>query len=156
MSLLAAVGMCACGAGYRSVSVAKFRKLISDAEVQLLDVRTESEYEEGHMDGALLADVKRDDFMDVAKSRLDKRRPVAVYCRSGRRSLTACGLLSAEGFTVYNLKTGILGWQDAGLPVVKPDPIENELTKSPVVRPNPKAATSGCGSTENHATGGGL
>lgn len=117
ISLLAVLGICA---GYRSVSVAKFQKLISGPDVQLLDVRTAEEFAEGHIEGALLADVKRDDFMDVAQAQLDKHRPVAVYCRSGRRSLTACELLSAEGYTLYNLKTGIIGWQDAGLPVVKP------------------------------------
>lgn len=124
MSLLAVLGLCACGVGYRSISVLKFQKLISDAEVQLLDVRTETEFAEGHIEGALLADVKRDDFIDVAQAQLDKQRPVAVYCRSGRRSLTACDLLSAAGFTVYNLKTGIIGWQEAGLPVVNQHPTE--------------------------------
>lgn len=122
ISLLAVLGLCAGGAGYRSISVSKFQKLISDPDVQLLDVRTAEEFAEGHIEGALLADVKRADFMDVAQAQLDKQRSVAVYCRSGRRSLTACELLSAEGYTLYNLKTGIIGWQDAGLPVVKPAP----------------------------------
>jgi rhodanese-related sulfurtransferase len=47
-------------------------------------------------------------------------RPVSVYCRSGNQSLSACGKLRKQGFEkVYNLKGGVLGWQQADLPVSK-------------------------------------
>lgn len=122
MSLLSLLGLASCATAYRSVSAQKFAGILGD-DMQLLDVRTAEEYAAGHIEGSLLADVKMDNFREVALSKLSKDSPVAVYCRSGRRSLTACGILREEGFRVYNLKTGILGWQEAGLPVVKDEPV---------------------------------
>ncbi len=50
---------------------------------------------------------------------LDTQRPVAVYCRSGRRSARAASLLSSQGLAVTNLDGGVLAWQDAGKALVK-------------------------------------
>ena len=105
----------------KSLPAPKFSNLIQ-GDVQILDARTAEEYAEGHIEGAVLADVKMDNFLEVAQSKLSKDSPVAVYCRSGRRSLTACDILSKDGYKVYNLKTGIIGWQEAGLPIVKDEP----------------------------------
>lgn len=121
MSLLSLLGLASCNAAFRSLSAEKFSDTIATG-VQILDVRTAEEYAEGHIEGALQADVKMDNFRDVALSKLTKGSPVAVYCRSGRRSLIACEILSKEGFKVFNLKTGIIGWQEAGLPVSKDEP----------------------------------
>ena len=122
MSILSLFGLASCSAAYKSLSAAKFSNLIQ-GDTQVLDARTAEEHAEGHIEGAILADVKMDNFKEVAVSKLSKDSPVAVYCRSGRRSLTACDILSKEGYKVYNLKTGILGWQEAGLPVVKDEPV---------------------------------
>ncbi|MDE5976124.1 MAG: rhodanese-like domain-containing protein, partial [Muribaculaceae bacterium] len=51
--------------------------------------------------------------------RLDKSKPVAVYCRSGKRSADAANLLSSEGFKVTNLLGGILAWEDDKKPIEK-------------------------------------
>ena len=104
---------------YDNMDVEAFAVFVADPQVQLLDVRTEAEYYEGHIDGAALADVKRDDFLAVAEAGLDKERPVAVYCRSGRRAATAAERLAAEGYRVTNLKGGIMAWTAKGLPVGK-------------------------------------
>ena len=104
---------------YDNMDVETFAAFVADPQVQLLDVRTEAEYAEGHIDGAVLADVKRDDFLAVAEVGLDKERPVAVYCRSGKRSAKAAELLTAEGYRVTNLKGGIMAWTAKGLPVGK-------------------------------------
>lgn len=122
LSILSLLGLSSCSAAYKSLSAAKFSELIR-GDVQILDARTAGEYAEGHIGGAVLADVTMDNFREVAVSKLSKDSPVAVYCRSGRRSLTACDILSKEGYSVYNLKTGIIGWQEAGLPVVKDEPV---------------------------------
>ena len=50
---------------------------------------------------------------------LDKQRPVAIYCRSGRRSARAASLLTEQGYTVTNLGGGVMAWQDAGKSLVK-------------------------------------
>lgn len=83
----------------------------------LLDVRTPDEYKEAHLPGAVNIDWNDEGFMDkVAK--LDKNKPVFVYCRSGHRSGLAAQALKSAGFDeVFNLDGGIMAWQKAGLRV---------------------------------------
>lgn len=88
--------------------------LRKDPLVQLLDVRTEAEYVEGHIKGAVLIDVKRDDFVENAELLLDKQKPVAVYCKGGVRSRRAAEMLVFRGFRVYNLDKGYVQWQKDG------------------------------------------
>lgn len=104
---------------FRSVSAEEFAEIIKDTAVARLDVRTAGEYAEGHIDGAVLADVLQDDFLDKAKSQLPAGRTVALYCRSGRRSKKAAALLAGEGYDVVELDTGWLGWTAAGFDVEK-------------------------------------
>ena len=117
--LLALLGLnTACGQQpYTDMNVEEFDNLIAQPDVQLLDVRSQTEYDEGHIDGAFLADVKLDGFVEKACGMLDTARTVAVYCRSGRRSASAAKLLAAHGYKVVNLKGGILAWQSQGMPV---------------------------------------
>ena len=61
---------------------ATFKKTIQSKKVQLLDVRTPAEFSAGNITGAKNMDVKNDEFKTMA-SKLDKKHPVAVYCRSG-------------------------------------------------------------------------
>lgn len=119
--LLAMLGLTtACGQkNYEDMDVAEFATLIADTNVVVLDVRTASEYAEGHLDSAVNIDVKEGDFLQKAKATLPTDRTIAVYCRSGRRSANACGQLSAEGFRVVNLKGGIMAWTGQNRPVVK-------------------------------------
>ena len=93
-------------AGY----VDEFKKVITQENVQLLDVRTEQEFNEGHIANALNVDVKQDNFMEQAKEVLNSEKVIAVYCRSGRRSADAAARLSKEGFQVIDLKGGIIAW----------------------------------------------
>lgn len=104
---------------YANVGVDEFQSLIADPVVQLLDVRTRDEYDEGHIAGALLVDVNDSNFVDSCKAQLDVSRPVALYCRSGRRSARAASLLTAQGYKVTNLAGGVMSWQDAGKTLVK-------------------------------------
>lgn len=104
---------------FSNVSVDEFQTLIADASVQLLDVRSQEEYDEGHIAGAKLVDVNDTAFVDKAMAVLDKQRHVAVYCRSGRRSARAALLLCEQGYRVTNLGGGVIAWQDAGKTLVK-------------------------------------
>lgn len=94
-----------------TVGVEQFAELMTRKDVRLVDVRTPKEYAEGHLEGSENIDVKATDFAERIK---DIKGTVAVYCRSGKRSLTAAGQLSTNGCTVYNLDGGILAWQKAG------------------------------------------
>lgn len=96
---------------FENANVDEFAKLISRHDVQILDVRTAEEYAEGHIEGAVNIDVKESTFIQLAKEQLTRDMEVAVYCRSGRRSAMAAGMLAAEGFKATNLTGGILEWQ---------------------------------------------
>lgn len=104
---------------FANVNVEEFQTLIADPNVQLLDVRTPEEFDEGHIAGATLIDVNDSTFIEKAVVALDKQRPVAVYCRSGRRSVRAANLLVGQGYTVTNLNGGVMAWLDAGKTLIK-------------------------------------
>lgn len=104
---------------YSNVGVSEFEKLISKSDVQILDTRTTTEYEEGHIAGALLLNVNSPSFKEDALKTLDPEKTVAVYCRSGRRSRLAADVLSKEGYKVVNLDGGIISWNQEDKPIVK-------------------------------------
>lgn len=93
-----------------SVSVEEFAAEIGREGVQLVDVRTAEEYAAGSIDGSINIDVNSGHFGADADSLLDKKRTVAVYCRSGRRSKKAAEILSMMGFDVVELDKGYKGW----------------------------------------------
>lgn len=122
MSLMACImTLLGCNAqkNYISVGVEEFGQIIADPAIVLLDVRTAEEYAEGHIALAMNIDVKRPEFEPMATAALDKSKTIAVYCRSGNRSKKACDILTANGYTVVELATGIMGWQGAGKPVTR-------------------------------------
>ena len=116
--LALAAGFCGCRAQqFTNIDADAFAQLITKADVQLVDVRTPAEFQQGHLVDALLIDFKAADFDALCAEKLDKSRPVAVYCRSGKRSAAAAQRLVAVGFTVYNLQGGILEWIGSGKPL---------------------------------------
>ncbi len=101
----------------RNISVNDFEKGIKQKNIQVLDVRTPSEYESGHLKNAILADwMNQADFTKKAQS-LDKSKPVYTYCLVGGRSAEAAKWLIKNGYTVHNLEGGISAWKKAGKPV---------------------------------------
>ncbi len=99
----------------RSIPVDEFeKKLSSVANVQLIDVRTPEEYAGGHLNNAVNIDIRSADFTEQL-NKLDKTKPVLVYCLSGGRSSAAAGKMEEMGFSeVYNMEGGIMKWQNAG------------------------------------------
>lgn len=87
----------------------------SDDNIQLVDVRQPSEYDEGHIAGA--KHIPLGELLDRAYE-LDKEKPVMVYCAIGGRSRVAAQLLSGKEFhKVYNLTGGFNiweGWESIG------------------------------------------
>lgn len=106
-------------AKYESVEPMAFERYIDSAKVQLVDVRTAEEYDSGHLKDAILIDVKSPGFLEEAKQKLRPEVPVAVYCRSGKRSVMAALQLAGAGYRVINMEGGILRWQSEGREVVK-------------------------------------
>ena len=114
------IGMGACAQNlYEDVDVNRFEQIIKSDSVQLVDVRKLDEFTEGHIPGAIHVDVLTPSFLSNALAKLDKKRPCAVYCRSGKRSAMAATLLAKEGFTVTNLSGGIIAWTEAKKKIVK-------------------------------------
>lgn len=73
------------------------------SKLVVLDVRTQGEYNEGHVAGTLLIDFHGSDFKEQV-SKLDKTKTYKVYCRSGNRAGQALNLMKSLGFTdVENL-----------------------------------------------------
>ena len=103
--------------GYVNMDVERFAEYLSDDKVQLVDVRTPEEYAEGHIAGSRNINVFDSDFVDEAEKTLDKSKPVAVYCRSGKRSADAARELTDIGFNVANLEGGILAWKEDHKPI---------------------------------------
>jgi rhodanese-related sulfurtransferase len=100
------------------LSVSEFSSKVSEEGVITLDVRTPGEFNEGHIEGALLIDFQGGNFENEIAS-LDKDKTYAVYCRSGNRSGQAVKVMSDAGFTnIYNLNGGVIDWAGAGLPLV--------------------------------------
>ena len=95
---------------FKSISTPAFKTLIAESKVQLLDVRTPFEFELRKIEGAILIDFYNADFAMQVDAQLNVAIPVAIYCRSGVRSVEAGLLLKEKGYTVYNLKEGIISW----------------------------------------------
>ncbi len=102
-------------------------------ELTLIDVRTPSEWmATGRAQGAIGATLQDEDFIAQVLASVggDKTSPVALMCRSGRRSSAAAARLEQAGFThVYNLLEGFSGrkgtgpgWQARKLPIESYDP----------------------------------
>lgn len=100
------------------MDVASFSKFVTNDGVQLIDVRTPEEFAEGHLKEAKNINVFDNDFVDKIKKTLDKSMPVAVYCRSGKRSAEAAIKLTEKGYNVTNLKGGILAWEAEHQPII--------------------------------------
>jgi phage shock protein E len=118
--LISVITLTSCGAGGGVVNQnsSEFAKTIGEKNVVILDVRTPAEFGSGHILGAMNIDIENKDF-DSKMGNLDRRLTYAVYCRSGRRSVTATEKMSLAGFThLYNLTEGILEWVSSGHQIV--------------------------------------
>lgn len=97
-------------AKFTSQNNEEFAAIIGKKKTQIVDVRTPAEYEKGHIANAININVQSKDF-DEQIAQLKKKRPVAVYCRSGRRSKVAAQKLANKGYIVYELDKGIMHWK---------------------------------------------
>ncbi len=95
----------------KTVDATQFEEIIRSDSVVLVDVRTAEEYANGHIDNALNIDVLKPDFECKAVT-LSKSKNIAVYCRSGKRSLKAAAMLAKSGYQVINLRGGWIEWQE--------------------------------------------
>jgi thioredoxin len=90
-------------------------KITATPNAQVIDVRTPREFAGGHLDNALNIDWLNDTF-EANAQKLDKTKPVFVYCKTSNRSPQAAAKLEELGFkTIYNMQGGLLKWDAEGL-----------------------------------------
>lgn len=82
-------------------------------DVQLIDVRTPGEYSSGHIDDAINIDIMNGEAFEQGIQKLDKSKPVYLYCKMGGRSKRASKKLEALGFEkIYDFSGGYSEWSN--------------------------------------------
>jgi thioredoxin len=104
----------------QTIDVEKFeQQLYTTKAEQLIDVRTPQEFAKYHIQSAKNIDFKNPNFKKEIE-KLDKTKPVLIYCLSGGRSKEALSVFREAGFTtVYELDGGINAWSKLGKPLVE-------------------------------------
>ena len=96
-------------AKYSKIKAEQAKEIIDSQDVIILDVRTPAEYEEGHIEGALL--IPDYDLRASAEGKLpDKDAKILMYCRSGSRSRAAAKALINMGYTDVHDFGGLMSW----------------------------------------------
>ena len=98
------------GAVYVNITAEEAKQIMDSEEVYIiLDVRTQEEYDEGHIPGAIV--ISHEEIAEKAEEVLtDKDQLILVYCRSGRRSKLAAEALVELGYTNIKEFGGIIDW----------------------------------------------
>lgn len=105
--------------GVKNVVPAEALELINRQDAVVLDVRSDEEFNSGHILHSLHIPVG---LLSNRLSELSKHKgkPILVTCRTGNRSATACSMLKKQGFSpIYRLAGGVVAWQGANLPLTK-------------------------------------
>ncbi len=107
----------------QTISPSQFKELLDrhrgDPDVVLLDVRTPKEFQDGHIQGALLLDYYSSDYVERLKG-LDREKTYLIYCRSGNRSGKSLAIFEKMGFRrAYHMDTGVIGWSREKYPLVR-------------------------------------
>ena len=116
--LLTAMLLVGCGqanqnnqeAVYMNITAQEAKQIMDSEEGYIiLDTRTQAEYDESHIPGAIV--IPHDEITDRAEEELpDKDQLILVYCRSGRRSKIAAEALVELGYTNIKEFGGIIDW----------------------------------------------
>ena len=98
------------GIGYIQITPEEAKKIMdSESGYVILDTREQDEFDEGHIEGAML--IPYDKIEERAEEKLnDKSQLILVYCRSGRRSKIAAQSLADMGYTNVKEFGGIIDW----------------------------------------------
>ncbi len=103
-------------AQYTDINVQQAKQMIDHGDVFILDVRTQEEYDAGHIINSTLIPVQ---VLDKRLNELPHDTKILVYCKSGSRSAQASQILVNNGFKeIYNMNGGITDWTNAGYAVI--------------------------------------
>ncbi len=112
-----------------TIPVEEYMKSLVDTKNEyLIDVRTPDEYKTEHLNNSINIDYNGSNFASEI-DKLDKTRPVFIYCLSGVRSGSAMSTFQEKGFTkVYNMKGGIMQWKSKNYPLNTTSPTSSPAT----------------------------
>ncbi len=100
------------------LSPKEFQSFLNE-DIQLVDVRTPKEFDADHINYAENINFLSDDFLNSI-DKLDKEKPVFIYCRSGKRSGKSVTDFQKVGFKkIYELEGGILNWRSEGYKTIE-------------------------------------
>jgi thioredoxin 1 len=123
ISFLLGISGCKAG-GQETLNSKEFKAKIATPGVQLVDIRTPQEFGLGYIAGAQNIDFYDPGFVQNI-SKLNKAKPLAIYCKSGGRTKDAMKMLAKEGFkNIYSLGGGLLAWEKDGFTLQLPKPVE--------------------------------
>ncbi len=100
--------------GFKSVSAKGASAFLRAGNATLIDVRTDGEYQGGHVTGAKHIPLHQFSGHAAALSIELKGQKVLVICHTGGRSASACISLAKQGLEVYNVTGGMMGWSMLG------------------------------------------
>ncbi len=123
---------CAASGVYKNITACQAKSILESKNVFLLDVRTSSEYNYSHIEGAKLIPLKNvpvHDPVNLSDDKLlpnrmkelpqDKSTKIIVYCYTGKRGSIASQMIADAGYKkVHNLQGGLTAWVSEGYPVV--------------------------------------
>lgn len=95
----------------KTISTIELKTLLAKENIQLLDVRSPKEIKNGFIKTAKFANYFDSDFYEQALGKLDKDKPVYLYCRSGNRSGKSAKILQEKGYEVVNVVGGYNQWK---------------------------------------------
>ncbi len=103
----------------KHVSATEATQMINHQKAQIIDVRTEQEFAQGHIRQSKSLPLQSLPSL-LTNAKLKQDKPVLIVCASGMRARRAAAVLTKEGFTdVAILDGGLKTWLDAQLPLVK-------------------------------------
>ena len=96
---------------YEVLSYDDFKNQINNDNVLLFDIRTMDEFNSGHLKGSINIDFYEEKLFDKFFKKVNKSKPIYIYCRSGNRSKKSSEKLKNLGFfKVFDLEGGYKNW----------------------------------------------
>lgn len=90
----------------------ELNRIIAEVEdLQIVDVRTQAEFDQGHIEGAISVDYYNRNFNQLFSDKVDTDKPVLIYCKSGNRSRAAVEIVESLGYSeIYEFTPGYNGY----------------------------------------------
>lgn len=93
---------------YKNVSASDVYAMMNDADVQVIDVREPSEWRMGTIPTATLIALQT---IPNNMDKIDQEKKIVLVCASGGRSVSASNYLAQQGYQVFNMVGGMMGWR---------------------------------------------